>query len=59
MARGAIKPVGSTNIDSQLAGDSAYAVQLAALNRALQNFQQNQVLSADLANQDYSRGLEP
>lgn len=41
----------------QLAGDSVYAAQVAALNRALQNFQANQALGADFQNQDYSKGL--
>jgi hypothetical protein len=41
----------------ELAGDSVYAAQVAALNRALQNFQANQALGADLQGQDYSKGL--
>jgi hypothetical protein len=41
----------------ELAGDSVYAAQVAALNRALQNFQANQALGADFQNQDYSKGL--
>ena len=41
----------------ELAGDSVYAAQVAALNRALQNFQANQALGADFQNQDYSKAL--
>lgn len=42
---------------NNLAADSVYAAQVAALNRALENFQANQALSTDIQNQDYSKGL--
>lgn len=48
------------NLEAQsnnLAADSAYAAQVAALNRALENFQANQALGADIQGQDYSKGL--